>query len=80
MDWKQIIKGIKTQRGMTQVQIASAVGCAQATISGLELGTTKQPTYALGVALLNLAPELAKDPTMPVTATETVAEQGVANV
>jgi transcriptional regulator with XRE-family HTH domain len=77
MDWKQTIKDIKTHRGMTQVQIASAVGCAQATISGLELGTTNQPNYTLGVALLKLLPKRAKARhNATQAATENVAEQG----
>ncbi len=57
MDWKNTIREIQGKRSMTQMQIAAAVGCGQATISGLAIGTTKQPTFSLGCALLALLDE-----------------------
>jgi transcriptional regulator with XRE-family HTH domain len=37
--------------GMTQVEIASAVGCSQATISDIENGKQKRPSYRMVRAL-----------------------------
>jgi predicted XRE-type DNA-binding protein len=82
MDWKQIIAEIQRHGQMTQAQIAAAVECGQATISDLAKGSTKQPNYALGAALLKKLEQVktAPPPATPAqAATETVAG-GVANV
>lgn len=79
MDWKNIIADIQRHGQLTQVQIASMVGCAQATISDLANGSTKQPNYSLGAALIQLLESLkyAPPPATPAqAATETVANQG----
>jgi hypothetical protein len=54
MDWKNVIADIQRHGQMTQPQIAEKVGCGQATISDLVNGSTKQPRYPLGVALVEL--------------------------
>lgn len=54
MDWKKIIAEIRSAGQLTQPQIANQCGCGQATISGLSIGTTRQPRHSLGVALLAL--------------------------
>ena len=54
MDWKNIIAEIQRHGQMTQAQIAAAVDCGQATISDLASGSTKQPSYSLGAALLKV--------------------------
>lgn len=58
MNWKSVIAeiaaGSQSQKGMTQKEIAEAVGCGQATIS--ELATEKQKTtsFEVGKRLLDL--------------------------
>lgn len=54
MDWQKIISEVQAERGMSQPQIAEAVGCAQATVSDLATGKTAEPRYALGAAILGL--------------------------
>lgn len=54
MDWKIIITDIKAALGMTQAQIAEKVGVSQVSISELENGTTKEPRYGTGHALMTL--------------------------
>ena len=58
MDWKNIIAEIERHGQMTQSQIATAVDCGQATISDLVNGSTKQPSYSLGAALLQMLERL----------------------
>lgn len=53
-DWTSVISAIH-KRGLTQVQIASACSCAQATISDLAKGITSDPRHTLGVALIRLS-------------------------
>lgn len=60
MDWKNTIAEIQRHGKLTQKEIAETVGCAQATISDLANGTTKQPSYALGVSLVDLLDRLNK--------------------
>lgn len=62
MDWKNIIAEIQRHGELTQPQIAHAVGCAQATISDLVNGATKQPRYPLGVALIELRDTVLRQP------------------
>lgn len=54
MNWPNIIERIQAERGLTQPQIAVATGCAQATISDLATGKTKEPRHSLGQALISL--------------------------
>lgn len=76
MDWKNIIAEIQRHGELTQAQIAKTVDCGQATISDLANGSTKQPNYSLGAALLRVL-EQVKLATPPANqaqaATETVA-------
>lgn len=57
MDWKQTIADVQKRTGLTQTEIAERVNCGQATISGLANGKTRQPSYALGIAILSLKPK-----------------------
>lgn len=63
MDWKTVVIEIQRERNLTQPQIAAAVSCAQTTISDLATGKTKEPRYALGVALLSLRHGATSDQT-----------------
>ena len=58
MDWKNIIADIQRHGKLTQSQIAVKVECGQATISDLANGSTKQPSYSLGAALLQVLERL----------------------
>lgn len=69
MNWPNIIERIQSARGWTQPQIAVATGCAQATISDLATGKTKEPRHSLGQALLGLLDE-------PTAATMAEAKAG----
>lgn len=51
MNWKTIIAELQAC-GVTQPQIATACGCAQATISDLATGKSTEPRHALGQAIL----------------------------
>lgn len=76
MDWKYIIAEIQRRGELTQAQIAKTVECGQATISDLANGSTKQPNYSLGAALLKLLEQMKSTPppaTPAQAATETVA-------
>lgn len=42
--WRGVMKRVREARGMTQGQLAEAVGCAQPTISDLETGENKGST------------------------------------
>lgn len=53
MEPKDIVLELK-RLGMTQVEIASAVGCSQATISDIENGKQKRPSYRMVVQLNDL--------------------------
>lgn len=53
MEPKDIVLELK-RLGLTQVEIASAVGCSQATISDIENGKQKRPTYQMVVRLNDL--------------------------
>ena len=84
MDWKQIIGNIQRHGNLTQAQIAQLAQCGQATISDLSKGATKQPSYALGCALLAILDGVTKEeqkehftPTHSAqAATQTIATQG----
>lgn len=54
MDWSSLIKRLQ-DAGMTQVQIAEAVGTAQSVISSMLAGKSRNPSYALALALIALA-------------------------
>jgi transcriptional regulator with XRE-family HTH domain len=60
MDWNSIIAEIQAH-GYSQPQIASACGCAQATISDLASGNTKDPRHSLGQAIEALLQKLRAD-------------------
>jgi transcriptional regulator with XRE-family HTH domain len=49
MEPTQIVNELK--KWMTQTEIAEAVGCSQATISEIQNGKQKRPTYQLAIAL-----------------------------
>jgi transcriptional regulator with XRE-family HTH domain len=53
MDWKSLIADLQA-RGLSQPQIAEKCHCAQATISDLANGHTKEPRHSLGEALRKL--------------------------
>lgn len=53
MDWSHVI-GELSALGYTQPAIAKECGCAQATISDLSRGATKNPSFPTGQALLQL--------------------------
>lgn len=61
MNWPHIIERIQTKRGLTQPQIAAASGCAQATISDLATGKTKEPRHSLGESLISLLDEAVEE-------------------
>lgn len=60
MNWKTIISEVKAGLGITQAQIAKRIGIAQASVSDLETGRTKEPSYPIGVALMNLHRKAAR--------------------
>lgn len=51
MEWKNIIKDLR-EIGLTQLQIARAVGVSQATVSDLSSGLQKSVNYSLGKNLV----------------------------
>lgn len=53
------LRRLRTQRGMTVVDLAAAVGAAEGTIRQIENGSVKMPNFALG---LRLADQLNEDP------------------
>lgn len=53
MEPQDIVLELK-RLGMTQVEIASAVSCSQATISDIENGKQKRPSYKMVVQLNEL--------------------------
>lgn len=53
MQWKDYITAI-FEKGVSQSQLASLVGCGQATISDLASGKTREPRHSLGVAILRV--------------------------
>jgi transcriptional regulator with XRE-family HTH domain len=53
MDWTKIIAEIQ-KHGYSQPQIAAICGCAQATVSDLASGMTKDPRHSLGQRLQEL--------------------------
>lgn len=53
MDWPKIIFDLM-RGGLSGAQIAERVGVAAPTLNCLKNGTTKQPKYSTGVALLDL--------------------------
>lgn len=59
MDWKLLIAELR-DGGLSQPQIAALCNCAQATISDLASGTTREPRWPLGQALRALRAGLGK--------------------
>lgn len=56
MNWADLIFRLQ-EAGLSQPQIARRCGCAQSTISDLASGTTKDPRFSIGKALVELASE-----------------------
>lgn len=54
MKWQTVITDIKAGLGITQAQLAKRIGVAQASISELERGVSKDPRYTTGSALMDL--------------------------
>lgn len=52
-NWKAVIGDLKSH-GLTQAQIAEAVGVTQSAINLLNIGSTKEPRHSVGVRLLEL--------------------------
>lgn len=53
MDWKQIVADIQAS-GVSQVQIAEACGCSQATVSELATGKNCDPRASIALRVLQL--------------------------
>jgi transcriptional regulator with XRE-family HTH domain len=53
MNWKRIIQAL-VDKGMTQREIAGAVGIGLATVNDLLHGRIKEPAHSKGEALLKL--------------------------
>lgn len=51
----QIIINRLLECGLRQVDIARYVGCSQPTISDISNGNIKNPSFSIGMALLDLA-------------------------
>lgn len=51
MDWKRLLSDL-TSAGLTQAEIALAVGVTQSSISDLARGTTTRPSFELGNKLV----------------------------
>lgn len=51
----QIITNRLLERGLKQVDIARYVGCSQPTISDISRGKIRNPSFGIGMALLDLA-------------------------
>lgn len=56
MDWNKIVAEIK-EAGLTQAQIADAVGVSAGTLSELCSGKVSEPKWSRGDALLSLHAE-----------------------
>lgn len=54
MNWKTLISEVKAGLGITQAQIAQRVGISQVSVSDLETGRTREPSYSTGTALVAL--------------------------
>jgi hypothetical protein len=57
--WAQILDDLKSA-GKTQMQIAKACGCSQASISELSIGKTLDPRYSIAIGLLAMHREAIK--------------------
>lgn len=51
--WNAYLAAIM-DKGMTQVQVAEAIGCRQGTISAILSGKTTDPRYSIGMGLIAL--------------------------
>ena len=73
--WPDLVNKLMLS-GLTQPQLAEAVGCGQSTISDLLNGKTTDPRTSTGLALIRLAggavtiPERDEPLAMPETTTE----------
>ena len=55
--WPDLIKHLQDAE-LTQAQIAERVGCSQPTIHRLLSGETLDPSFSVGVALIDIAKKL----------------------
>lgn len=62
MDWKALIQKL-IDAGLTQMQIASACGVRQSSVSDLYRGKSESPNFDFGMKLVKLAD--AQSPSMP---------------
>ncbi len=53
MDWPKILEDLR-EAGWTQAEIAERCGVAQPTVSDLQRGESKAPSFTFGVALMAL--------------------------
>lgn len=58
--WSKIIRDLQ-RTGVTQQQVADVCGCRQWTISDLATGKTKDPSFPLGTALIDLHTKYARE-------------------
>lgn len=56
MDFQKIIAALM-DAGITQQQIADRAGCTRPNIAAIKAGNVRQPSYAVGVKLLELYQE-----------------------
>jgi transcriptional regulator with XRE-family HTH domain len=47
------VKRLREERGLSVLELASSVGCSEATIRQLESGHVQAPSFVLGVRLAN---------------------------
>jgi predicted XRE-type DNA-binding protein len=60
VDWTNLLREL-TATGFTQKQIAERCGVAQSTISDLQRGASKEPSYQLGARLVAMHAEQVRE-------------------
>jgi len=60
VDWRAVMAGLK-RAGITQPEIALALGCGQATLSDMARGKTQDPRFMLAAGLLRMAEQHGVD-------------------
>lgn len=65
MNWKKLTSDL-IAAGLTQAEIAKAIGCGQTTVSELQTGKTDNPRSNIGLALIALARSKGLDVEVPV--------------
>lgn len=53
MNWPQLLSDLSSA-GVSQTKIAAICGCSQATVSDLNTGRIKDPSFCLGSSLVEL--------------------------